>query len=167
MIDGHLPRKQWQTILPAIDSNTQVALKPKKKNQAKPKVRFGWGSETATNTTKALLTNNTDRNVNTGALFNVTEKSPVQVPSSNAGGAAKRGEISTEEALAPDMLERTIKGLERELNEMAKRRFIPESEAEISEAEKKQALAARFVWTIKDREEASTGSTIRMDHQGP
>lgn len=149
MIDGHLPRKQWQTILPAIDSNTQVALKPKKKKQAKPQVRFGWGSEVATNTTKALLTDNTSRNMNTGALSSVTEKSMEQAPSSNTGGAAKRGELSTEKVLSPDMLERTIKVLERELNKMTKRRFIPNSETEISEDEKEQALAARFVWTVK------------------
>ena len=162
MIDDHLPRKQWQTILPTIDSNTQVALKPKKKNQAKPQVRVGWGSEIATNTTKALLTNNTSRSMNTGALFSVTEQSMKQAPSSNTGGAAKRGELSTEEALSPDMLERTIKGLERELNEMTKRRFIPDSEAEISEDEKKQALAARFVWTVKDPDSADWKVKCRL-----
>ena len=41
-----------------------------------------------------------DRSVNTGALFNATIKAPVQATNN---GTAKRGEITNEEALSPEM----------------------------------------------------------------
>ena len=65
-------------------------------------------------------------------------------------GDEKRGEFSVEEACSDANLERFTKGLDRELGEMAKRRFIPDGEREITDNDMLHALACRLVITEKD-----------------
>ena len=65
-------------------------------------------------------------------------------------GDEKRGEFSVEEACSDANLERFTKGLDRELGEMAKRRFVPDGEREITDNDMLHALACRLVITEKD-----------------
>ena len=48
-------------------------------------------------------------------------------------GDEKRGEFSVDEACSDANLERFTKGLDRELGEMAKRRFVPDDERKITD----------------------------------
>ena len=64
---------------------------------------------------------------------------------------AKRGELSVKEACSPDYLPLFLKGLDRELGEMDRRRFMTEEEAgAISELQQLHALGCRFVITVKE-----------------
>lgn len=68
------------------------------------------------------------------------------------GGDAKRGEITWEEALKPEFRSKAIAGLERELQQMQQRRFLPTDSNSLSADEKKKALACRIVVTLKHPE---------------
>ena len=64
---------------------------------------------------------------------------------------AKRGELSIKEACSPEYLPLFLKGLDRELGEMDRRRFMTEEEAgAISELQQLHALGCRFVVTVKE-----------------
>ena len=65
-------------------------------------------------------------------------------------GDEKRGEFSVEEACSEANLERFTKGLNRELGEMEKRRFMPDGERAITEDDMRNALACRLVITEKE-----------------
>ena len=65
-------------------------------------------------------------------------------------GDEKRGEFSVEEACSEANLERFTKGLNRELGEMEKRRFMPDGERVITEDDMLNALACRLVITEKE-----------------
>ena len=67
-----------------------------------------------------------------------------------SAGDEKRGEFSIEETCTDANLERFTKGLDRELGEMAKRRFIPESEREVTDNDMLHVLACRLVINEKD-----------------
>ena len=64
---------------------------------------------------------------------------------------AKRGELSIKEACSDEYLHLFLKGLDRELGEMDRRRFMTEQQAGVvSELEQLHALGCRFVITVKD-----------------
>ena len=64
---------------------------------------------------------------------------------------AKRGELSIKEACSPEYLPLFLKGLDRELGEMDRRRFMAEEEAcAVSELQQLHALGCRFVVTVKE-----------------
>ena len=65
-------------------------------------------------------------------------------------GDEKRGEFSIKEACSDANLEHFTKGLDRELGEMAKRRFILDGEREVTDNDMSHALACRLVITEKD-----------------
>ena len=72
---------------------------------------------------------------------------------------AKRGELSIKEACSPEYLRLPLflKGLDRELGEMDRRRFMADEEAgAVSELEQLHALGCRFVITVKE------GGTVKV-----